>query len=209
MSGLPPPDAVGRVVPLSEWPRSGTAVVYDLEYTAWDGSEARQWSGAGESREIVEIGAVRLDATNGFRELDSFRQLVRPVLSPVLSAYFIRLTGIGNADLRAEGVGFPEALRRLGAFAGPSAPLLSSGRDFLVLLENVALWRLAWPFADGRCGDLRPGFAGFLGVPVTAVVSGELPARLGLAAVGSAHNGLDDARAVAAAMRALRSRGAA
>lgn len=205
----PPAEIAGRVVPLDAWPRTDTVVVYDLEYTAWEGSQDRDWSGAGEVREIVEIGAIRLDAADGFRERDSFRQLVRPVLNPVLSTYFTRLTGISNAAVRAEGVGFVEAVRRLCAFVGPSAPLLSHGGDYLVLLENFALWRRPWPFAPGRCGDLRPGIAGFLGVPVGRVVSGELPAALGLASDGQVHSALDDARAVAAAMRSLRARGVA
>jgi hypothetical protein len=29
---------------------------FDLEYTAWEGSKARNWAGPGEHREIIEIG---------------------------------------------------------------------------------------------------------------------------------------------------------
>ena len=29
---------------LLEWPDSGTAVIFDLEYTAWEGSWERSWS---------------------------------------------------------------------------------------------------------------------------------------------------------------------
>ncbi len=35
-------------------------VVYDLEYTAWEGSLERNWSGPNEDPEIVQIGAVKI-----------------------------------------------------------------------------------------------------------------------------------------------------
>ena len=33
------------------------AVVYDLEYTAWEGSLERNWGGPNEDPEIIQIGA--------------------------------------------------------------------------------------------------------------------------------------------------------
>src|SRR5882762_1688961 len=62
-------------------------VVYDLEYTAWEGSQARGWSGPGEHREVVQIGAVRLDPHRGWAETASLARLVRPRINPRLSAY--------------------------------------------------------------------------------------------------------------------------
>ena len=73
-------------------------VIFDLEYTAWEGSLGRDWSLEDEHREIVQIGAVRLEADT-LDELDALECLVRPVMNPVLSDYFAALTGITNADL--------------------------------------------------------------------------------------------------------------
>ena len=36
-------------------------IVFDLEFTAWEGSLARHWLAPGEFKEVVQIGAVRLD----------------------------------------------------------------------------------------------------------------------------------------------------
>lgn len=40
-------------------PLDGTIVVFDLEWTAWEGSKARGWDGPGEEMEIVQIGVRR------------------------------------------------------------------------------------------------------------------------------------------------------
>ena len=74
--------------------RSADGIVgFDMEWTAWEGSWSRSWSAPGEYREIVQIGAVKLDGGNALGERDSFDVLVRPPRNPVLSDYFIALTG--------------------------------------------------------------------------------------------------------------------
>ena len=74
-------------------PLDGVIAVFDLEWTTWEGAQARNWSGPGEEREIVEIGAVKLDGRNSLREISAFDMLVRPRLNPLLSDYFTGLTG--------------------------------------------------------------------------------------------------------------------
>ena len=59
-------------------PLHGPVVVFDLEWTAWEGSRDRNWSGPKEEREIIEIGAVKIDGANGFAETVRFENLVRP-----------------------------------------------------------------------------------------------------------------------------------
>ena len=43
-------------------PESGALTVFDLEFTAWECSMASHWLRPGEFKEVVQIGAVRLDA---------------------------------------------------------------------------------------------------------------------------------------------------
>ena len=63
----------------------------DLEATCWDTSRPRS------QMEIIEIGAVRLDAALTIMdELDSF---VRPVVEPKLSQFCTALTTIKQADV--------------------------------------------------------------------------------------------------------------
>jgi len=54
-----------------------TITIFDLEYTAWECSMARHWLVPGEFKEVVQIGAVRLDADT-LTVLDELEILVRP-----------------------------------------------------------------------------------------------------------------------------------
>ncbi|WP_420405870.1 exonuclease domain-containing protein [Nisaea sp.] len=190
--------------PFAGFPEHGRIVVFDLEITAWEGSLARNWSGPGEYMEVVQIGAVKLDAAMPMAELDSFEILVQPEKNPVLSEYFTALTGIGNADLEREAVGFAEALSLFATFVGDARAVLSNGADWSDLVQNAEWVGMDWPFAAGLFSNIRPDIAQALGVPNREAVSSGLPARLGLEEVAGAHTGLGDSRAIAAALRQLR-----
>ena len=45
-----------------------TIIIFDTEFTAWAGSQERDFSGPNEYRELVEIGAIKID-TRTFNEL--------------------------------------------------------------------------------------------------------------------------------------------
>lgn len=181
-------------------PESGYVVVYDLEYTAWPGSLATGWSRPGEYMEVVQLGAVRLDAGAGLEECGSLRLLVRPRINPDLSDYFTNLTGITQVELDRDGVSFPEMLDAFTSFCDGAGPILANGTDEDVLIENCALNHLPPPGLAFI--DISPWLGAALGVQ-GHVVSGTLTGRLDLPAVGRAHDGLADARAIAAALRFL------
>ena len=175
-------------------------VVYDLEYTSWEGAWARGWSGPGEYREIVQIGAVRVDA--GYRELDCLSLLVRPRINPTLSAYFTDLTGITQAAVDNGGTDIVSALDRLLRFAAPDLTLLSNGADAAVIAENCRRAGIDDRFA-GRTGDVYPQFLAATGRD--HLFSADLPALFGLSPKGQGHDALADARAVAATLAKIRS----
>lgn len=177
-------------------------IVYDLEYTSWPGSYERNWSGPGEHREIVQIGAVRLSAD--FHELAAFEMVVRPRINPHLSEYLIALTGITQERVEAEGRDFSDALAALESFAAPGCLLLANGTDAEVLAENCRLNRLADPF-PGRTRNVQPELAAAKGS--TKVISADLPRLFGLPEAGRGHDALADARNVAAALAILASEG--
>jgi len=179
--------------------------VFDLEFTAWEGSMARRWLGPGEFTEVVQIGAVKLDAVT-YEEAASFEVLVKPRLNPAISGYLTRLTGITNAEVAARGVDFADAYRRFVEFASPG-PIAAFGRDDLIFLANLRLYGLKdapplpayinvipWLIAQGF--DLKGKHA----CDVAAVAGAEFSGR--------AHNALDDARSVAAGIRSVAARGA-
>lgn len=180
-------------------------IVFDTEFTAWQGSMARNWKGPGEHREIVQIGAIRLCAQQ-LREKSSFNVLIKPVRNPVLSSYFESLTQITNERLQTEGVSFPEAVAAFQSFIG-SDPTFAYGRDDLIIAENAALladpvlWRAA-PATNLRLWLEK------VGVPLSGVHSGELAAHVGAASQGRVHDALADARSLAEAVRYLVARGA-
>lgn len=173
-------------------------IVLDLEFTAWAGSQARNWTGPGEHREIVQIGAVRLDWPSG-EERAAFEALVRPARNTELSDYFTALTGIGQDRIDREGRSFPEAWRAFRRFAG-TVPLCAWGRDGEVLAENLVLHGL--PLRGLQpVRDLRPALVR-IAPSVAGLSSGELAAHLGGRA-GRRHDALHDARSVADALRLL------
>ena len=187
-------------------PLDRVVAVFDLEWTSWEGAQARNWSGPGEEQEIVEIGAVKLDGRANLREIASFSILARPRLNPVLSDYFIGLTGIDQAAVDARGAPFPAAFAAFRAFLDgdgqPAKSLLSFARDPAVLHRNCALAGIAWPFADADFVNVRPLMRRFASLGPSAPFSAcDLPALLGFPPPAGAHRALGDARCIAEALR--------
>jgi inhibitor of KinA sporulation pathway (predicted exonuclease) len=173
-------------------------VLFDLEFTAWEGSMARSWSLPHEHREIVQIGAVRL-GTEALEEQATLDLLVVPRINPRLSDYFVELTGISNEEVAARGHDFAHAYQEFLAFVG-DAPVGCFGRDDRVLMENLALYALRDLPRPPRAIDFRAWIVAH-GVDLTGVHSGMVAGQLGLAFTGRIHNALDDARSLATAVR--------
>lgn len=180
-------------------------VIFDTEFTAWEGSMARQWTGPGEHRELVQIGAVRLDGES-LIERAAFMVLVQPTRNPILSSYFVGLTGITQAMVEASGHTCAEALQRFFAFSD-DADKFCFGRDDLVLHENLRLNRLeaAWERLAAR--NIKPWLAS-VGMSLNGLHSGHLAKAAGADFDGRAHDALADSRSIAAAIRHLVAEGA-
>lgn len=183
-----------------------SAIVFDLEFTAWEGSLARRWLGPGEFKEVVQIGAVRLDAVT-LEETESLNLLVRPRINRTISHYLENLTGITNEALAARGIDFADAYRRFLEFA-EGGVIAAFGRDDLVLAKNLHLYGLS---------EDAPPLPPYLNIAVWLRENGIEPdgrhachvgPLAGVAFSGREHDALDDARSVAAGIRALAGRGA-
>ncbi|MET3430156.1 hypothetical protein BJ973_009368 [Actinoplanes tereljensis] len=181
-------------------------VIFDLEYTTWVGAQERGWTGPGEFREVVQIGALRVD-TATLAVDGEFDVLVRPVRNPRLSDFFQQLTGITDGDVATHGVGFADALDDFVKFCD-GAYALSYGNDMVILGENLILQsppdrapaRPLPPFAN-----IRPYLNRAL--PVTASLpSGQLAAALDRPGPAeSTHNAVADCHSILEALRHLRS----
>jgi len=178
--------------------------IFDLEYTAWECSMARSWLAPGEFREVVQIGAVRIDA-DSFAVQAEFEVLIKPRFNPRLSPYFENLTGISNDQVAARGLDFRAAYDRFLAFAA-DCPIAAFGHDELVLEENLRLYGIAGAKALPLFYDLRGWFA-VQGLDPRGRHSCDIAPALGVPFVGRSHNALDDARSLAAGMAAIVARG--
>ena len=182
-----------------------SAILYDLEYTAWEGSMAHRWLRPGEFREVVQIGAVKVNAET-LEIAGEFDVLVRPRINTMLSAYFENLTGITNAMLADRGTDLREAYDRFVAFAG-DGPIVSFGRDDLVLTHNLALYGIR----DAPPLPLHRNIAPWLnenGIVTKGLHACDIARACGASFMGREHDALDDARSLAAGSRELILRGA-
>jgi inhibitor of KinA sporulation pathway (predicted exonuclease) len=189
--------------PMSRRPKE--VVLFDTEFTAWPGSMARGWTGPGEYKEVVQIGAVAIDASS-FEERASFQVLIKPVKNPVLSNYFEGLTRITNARLAREGVDFETGVGRFLDFA-KERPLFSYGRDDIIIAGNAALLGCPGLWSGIAATNLKDWLLD-VGVPLAGIFSGELAAHVGGKSQGLAHDALIDARSLAEAVRYLVAKGA-
>lgn len=181
---------------------SGNFVVYDTEYTTWPGAMERNWRGPGEHREIVQIGAVFLDAE--LQEIGVFSQLVRPIINPVLSDYFTELTGITNSALATEGRSLLDVLQDFSQFCAAARAACSFGPDDRIIDENCALAGIENPLARMPWLDIRSALLEIAKVDPAGIHSSNLPVVFGLSPQERAHDGLSDARAIASVLRYLR-----
>ncbi len=184
--------------------RLASITIFDLEFTAWECSMARHWLSPGEFKEVVQIGAVKLDA-DSFAPLAELDVLVRPRVNFPLTPYFEKLTGISSEQVARQGTDFAAAFARFLEFAG-DGPIAAFGRDDKVLEENVRLYGMAGAPALPVFYDLRGWFA-VQGVDPRGMHSCDIGPAVGLAFQGRTHNALDDARSIAGAMAKMAARG--
>ncbi len=181
------------------------AVIFDLEFTAWEGSVAHRWSRPGEFTELVQIGALRVDARTFDIEAE-LDVLVRPRLNPVLSEYLVKLTGITNEDLAARGVDFADAYDRFLRFAD-GAVTAAFGRDDLIFDFNLALYGMRGAPPLPRYVNIVPWLIEN-GIDPKGRNACDVGPLAGVAFEGQKHNALADSRSVLAGIKALVARGA-
>jgi inhibitor of KinA sporulation pathway (predicted exonuclease) len=183
--------------------RTRHAIVFDLEFTAWEGSLARGWSRPFELKELVQIGALKIDSRT-LKIVDEFEMLVRPRVNPHLSEYLSALTGITNEAMGGRGVDFAVAYRAFLDFAGVAATW-AFGRDDLIFEDNVRLYGLTMPRLPYT--NVIPWF-GKNGVDLTGKHACDVAMAVGASFEGRAHDALADARSVALGITTLVARGA-
>ena len=119
-----------------------------MDYIVLDMEWNQPWPGSPSSRkvlpvqirgEIIQLGAVRVreDQTVG----DEFQVLIKPKYYKRLNRRVGKLTGIKEAQLRDEGVGMVDAMKRFRAWCGEDVTFLTWGFDDITILrENLQLY---------------------------------------------------------------------
>lgn len=168
-------------------------VLFDTEFTAWEGSQERRWSGPNECREIVQIGAIKVD-TETLTEIDSYARFIKPMLNPTISDYLMELTGISQESVTA-GKDFPEAIREFKDWCG-SLTAFSFGRDGEVIDENCHIHiAMENPFSEGQLRNLRHYFEQ-KGISTQGYNSSTFTRAFGKEPERRGHDALNDARTI-------------
>ncbi len=197
---------------LVKWINEGLVVVFDLEYTAWDGSWKRGWSEPWEHREVVQFGAVLVDVDNGFDIVDKFSSFVIPKCNSKLSDYFIELTGITQDMVDRRGGCYSDIYQDFIEFSAEADFFYSNGLDGEVLRENCFLNSIDNNISEGRVINIRQAVAkavsSITGQKHDFVDSGDLVKLVQKNPVhmGAKHDALADAIGIATALQELRSR---
>jgi inhibitor of KinA sporulation pathway (predicted exonuclease) len=180
-------------------------VIFDLEFTAWEGSMKARWTRPGELTEVVQIGAVKLDAVS-LKEVDAFEMLVKPRVNPILSDYLVALTGIDNTQLATRGVDFITAYRAFLDFTAAN-DAWAHGRDDLILAGNLNLYGWEHALALVPYTNAIPWFTA-QGIDLKGKRACDVAEAAGAIFEGRKHDALADARGVAAGFAAMIGKGA-
>lgn len=180
-----------------------TFILFDTEYTAWEGAQARGWSGPSEHKEIVQIGAIVVDGQT-LKEEDSFEVLIRPAINPMLSQYFIDLTGITQADVDKRGVDVAAALTQFASWSRDRT-LYCFGTDGQVVMGQCELASIPCSFTPDRFADIRPVFQK-RGIPAEQYMSSTIVTAFGIEPARRGHSGLADSRSILDGLVALATR---
>ena len=180
-----------------------SVVIFDCEHLTGETSPSRFWCGPDDPDPLlVQIGAVRLSLVPPFALGDSFDCIVAPVGrdGPVPpSPFFTRLTGIDADRIAREGRPLDRALADFADFAGDDA-IWSWGKDEITSLAPACFVAgIVSPLPAARFGNaaallLKAGEALHI---VHGLRSHTLLAHFGLPPEPRAHDGVNDARAVA------------
>lgn len=153
--------------------------------------------------EVIEIGAVRLDAS--LNEVDEFSALIKPVYFSKLNAFIKKKTGIPQEDID-EAAGFRKVITDFLAWLGRSEELLLvtwGGEDLKRIVFDTRMHKLDdayWMAA--HYFDLLKGFTRFKKVTNDVSVEAAL-VDLNIVAEGTAHRALDDAKMTAEVFRSI------
>ena len=170
---------------------SPVLAIVDFEATCCD-----QQTFPRDEMEIIEIGAVAVDAATG-DVISEFGIFIRPVRHPMLTGFCKSLTTITQDEIDAAPV-FPEALSAFAAWLGQfDRPVFCSWGDYdrKQLEKDCDFHSQPFPFSNGH-RNLKAEFSEAIRSPKRFGL-GQALGRLDLTFTGTPHRGIDDAKNIA------------
>ena len=168
-------------------------VILDTEYTSWEGSMERGWNGPDEHRELVQISAIKIYDFATLNKTEFFSVYTKPIVNPLLSKYFIELTGITQSKLDGVGLEINEGIKLFSDFV-KDCHVLSWGPDIDVINYNCDLLDINIKLEYKKSSDIRDIFNKY-DIKTRLYNSGTINSfidRPTLLIPGRAHNALSD-----------------
>ncbi len=114
-------------------------ILFDTEFTAWEGSQKRNWSLEWEHRELISVSALKVELKeNNLSIIEKFNCLIIPSINYRLSDYIMNLTGIKQVDIEKDGISFKKFIEKFYKFSD-NLNLYSYGNDYIEIEENLKL----------------------------------------------------------------------
>ena len=150
-------------------------ILFDTEFTAWQGSQERNWSLCWEYKELISISALKVEKKNNkLIIVGKFTCYIKPRKNFLLSDYIINLTGITQKQINKEGVDFEVAMAKFFKFT-EKLPLYSYGNDYSIIQENLDLYKIKldskYRLWFDKFFDIKPFFESY-GINTSKYTSG-------------------------------------
>lgn len=175
--------------------------MWDTEYTSWEGCNENGWNEPWQHKELLQIGAIKVDTEFAYKEIESFDLFIKPQKNPELSDYIQKLTGISQQQVDSQGFIAHEAMTKFKDFCG-DLPIYSYGHDWKIAEETARLQNFALPIALSQFHDISPVIKDH-GIDINQYTSGEQHQAVNITMDGHTHNALHDVRSIAVTLDAL------
>ena len=177
-------------------------IIFDTEYTSWEGAKQRDWTGPNEHRELVQIGALKVTYP-ALEVIDEYQELLIPEINPELSDYFTNLTHITPAQLDQHGHPPRDIIKKFAEWS-EDLPLYSYGHDDAILEENCQLLGIPCPIASDHFHNIKEIFITH-GIDADSYMSSTIVKAFGEKPTRPGHDALNDAHTIVDGLRLLSS----
>lgn len=179
-------------------------VILDTEYTTWEGALQRMWTGPKEERELVQISAIKVNNFETLHCTQFFSVYTKPQINPILSDYFINLTGIKQEAISRNGLSIKKGIEKFVDFSKDSF-CLCWGDDINVLKKNIELINSNIELQFYKSADIRKLYNDF-GINTSNYNSGTINNFKDMESIlnpGSLHNALSDCVSILSSLTKL------